>query len=445
MSPPSFPPAVPCHGIPFPPRGPLDRFPRFVGTTGMLGRPAIPRASLRFLRSALPPCARFFLLSRRRGAPRCRAGVCHGVPLPVRRWKRLGLPGSWGTFAHMPCSPTPTGPARQAITACRCCLPQFWNTSAPATLYFGAQSHGLRSRCLRFAARVSPGPRKTRFRLGAGLGRAGLATRKVPGEVSALLHGFLLTQASPGAPKTRSWHWTSGWHRATLERNVPRTRSLALLGAGRAALRTHTDLALENLALRQQLALLRHRSKRPRFGRLDRAFWVWLSRRWAGWRKALYVVRPETVIRWHPQGFRAFWTWKSRRGRTGRPPVGSELAELVRTMALANPLWGAPGIHGELLKLGFGFHSGPLRVSCRAAGSHPRRLGERSSRTTSPTLPPLTSSSCRRRPSVCSTCSWSFCNIAVRSCTSTSPISRRPHGLRSRSSRRSPMTRRRAT
>jgi putative transposase len=128
---------------------------------------------------------------------------------------------------------------------------------------------------------------------------------------------------------------------------------LALLGAARAALRSHTDLALENLALRQQLALLRHHSKRPRFGRLDRAFWVWLSKRWAGWREALHVVRPETVIRWHRQGFRAFWTWKSRRGRTGRPSVGSEVAELVRTMALANPLWGAPRIHGELLKLGF--------------------------------------------------------------------------------------------
>jgi hypothetical protein len=73
---------------------------------------------------------------------------------------------------------------------------------------------------------------------------------------------------------------------------------LALLGAARAALRTHTNLALENLALRQQLVLLRHRSKRPRFRRLDRAFWVWLSRRWVGWRKALYVVRPETVIHW---------------------------------------------------------------------------------------------------------------------------------------------------
>ncbi len=128
---------------------------------------------------------------------------------------------------------------------------------------------------------------------------------------------------------------------------------LAVLGAARAVFRTHTDLALENLALRQQLALLRHRSKRPRFGGLDRAFWVWLSRRWAGWRDALHVVRPETVIRWHRQGFRAFWTWKSRSGRTGRPSVGSEVAKLVRTMALANPLWGAPRIHGELLKLGF--------------------------------------------------------------------------------------------
>ena len=127
---------------------------------------------------------------------------------------------------------------------------------------------------------------------------------------------------------------------------------LALLGALRAALRTRTDLALENLALRQQLALLRRRSKRPQFGRLDRLLWMWLSNQWAGWREALHLVRPATVIRWHRQGFRAFWTWKSRRERVGRPRIGSEFAELVRTMALANPLWGAPRIHGELLKLG---------------------------------------------------------------------------------------------
>src|SRR5713101_3007694 len=79
---------------------------------------------------------------------------------------------------------------------------------------------------------------------------------------------------------------------------------LALLGALRASLRTRTDLAFENLALRQQLVLLR-RSKRPQFGRLDRLFWVWLSDQWAGWREALHVVRPQTVIRWHRQGFRA--------------------------------------------------------------------------------------------------------------------------------------------
>src|SRR5947208_2883341 len=142
---------------------------------------------------------------------------------------------------------------------------------------------------------------------------------------------------------------------------------LALLGTLRAALRTHTDLALDNLALRQQLALLRRRSKRPQFALLDRLLWVWLSNQWAGWRDALHVVRPETVIRWHRQGFRAFWAWKSRRGRTGRPPVDSEIAQLVRTMALANPLWGAPRIHGELLQLA-------LDVSQRTVGRlMPRR------------------------------------------------------------------------
>ena len=140
--------------------------------------------------------------------------------------------------------------------------------------------------------------------------------------------------------------------RATCKPSSAMSLVLALLGALRAALRTRTDLTLENLALRQQLALLRRRSKRPQFGRFDRAFWVWLSNWWPGWREALHLVRPETVIRWHRQGFRALWSWKSRRGRMGRPQVGSELADLVRTIALANPIWGAPRIHGELLKLG---------------------------------------------------------------------------------------------
>ena len=180
--------------------------------------------------------------------------------------------------------------------------------------------------------------------------------------------------------KTRSWHWTS----VGIERRwSAMSLVLALLGAARAALRTHTNLALENLALRQQLALLRHRSKRPRFGRLDRAFWVWLSRRWAGWRKALYVVRPETVIRWHRQGFRGFWTWKSRRGER----VDRLSARSLRTSSAP---WRTPILSGvprafmaSCSSSASRFRSGPLRVSCRAARSHPRRPGERSSRTTS--------------------------------------------------------------
>jgi hypothetical protein len=74
--------------------------------------------------------------------------------------------------------------------------------------------------------------------------------------------------------------------------------ALALLGVLRAALTTRVDLTLENLALRQQLAMSRRHTKRPQFGRLDRAFWVWLSNRWACWRESLHLVRPETVIRW---------------------------------------------------------------------------------------------------------------------------------------------------
>src|SRR2546421_10483618 len=121
---------------------------------------------------------------------------------------------------------------------------------------------------------------------------------------------------------------------------------LALLGALRAGLGARTDLVLENLALRQQLALLRRRSKRPRFGSLDRLFWIWLSQRWARWRETLNVVRPETVIRWHRQGFRAFWAWKSRRGRTARRLRGRKARP--HHSPRPSPL-GAPRIHGALL------------------------------------------------------------------------------------------------
>jgi putative transposase len=106
------------------------------------------------------------------------------------------------------------------------------------------------------------------------------------------------------------------------------------------------------LALRHQLQVLqRTRPRRLRLAHADRWLYVWLSRIWTGWQTALVIVQPETVIAWHRQGFRLFRTWKSRR-RVGRPTVPHEIRTLIRTMSAANPLWGAPRIHGELLKLG---------------------------------------------------------------------------------------------
>jgi transposase InsO family protein len=83
----------------------------------------------------------------------------------------------------------------------------------------------------------------------------------------------------------------------------------------------------------------------------DRLLWAWLSRTWRGWRSVLHIVKPETVVGWHRHGFRLFWTWKTRR-RTGRPGVPADVRALIRELSEANPLWGAPRIHGELQKLG---------------------------------------------------------------------------------------------
>src|SRR2546422_11276587 len=83
-----------------------------------------------------------------------------------------------------------------------------------------------------------------------------------------------------------------------------------LLGTLRSTIRTHRELALENLALRQQLAVWKSRQPRPRLTAMDRIFWVVLSRLWKGWRNSLQVVRPETVVGWHRQGFRRYWAWE---------------------------------------------------------------------------------------------------------------------------------------
>ena len=118
------------------------------------------------------------------------------------------------------------------------------------------------------------------------------------------------------------------------------------------ALRSQKALALVNLALRQQLAILKRTMKRPRLTKADRLFWVLLPRIWRDWAQVLVVVKPETVISWHRKGFKLFWRWKSRWRYRGRPRVTREIRDLIRRMSRENPTWGAPRIHGELLKLG---------------------------------------------------------------------------------------------
>ncbi len=132
-----------------------------------------------------------------------------------------------------------------------------------------------------------------------------------------------------------------------------RTVLVPLLSMVVAAVRSRATLQLEILALRQQLAVLQHAGpQRPHLRSSHRVFWVCLAKLWPEWRNALIIVKPDTVVGWSRKGFRLFWTWKSRRRRTGRPAVPKDIRNLIRQMSLANPLWGAPRIHGELLKLG---------------------------------------------------------------------------------------------
>ena len=117
--------------------------------------------------------------------------------------------------------------------------------------------------------------------------------------------------------------------------------------------KTSAQLRVENLALRHQLIVLRRSTpKRLKLTTADRIFWLWLRRIWADWKSFLVIVKPETVVAWHRKGFRLFWTWKIHRGKLGRPRVPKEVRDLIRMMSRNNPRWGAPRIHGELLKLG---------------------------------------------------------------------------------------------
>ena len=113
-------------------------------------------------------------------------------------------------------------------------------------------------------------------------------------------------------------------------------------------------LLIENLALRQQLAVFKRQNSRPRLAAADKLFWVLLRRFWSPWKNALMVVSPPTVVRWHRSGFRMYWQLISRvRKPVGRRPVTKEIRDLIFKMATENPSWRAPRIHGELVMRGF--------------------------------------------------------------------------------------------
>jgi hypothetical protein len=134
---------------------------------------------------------------------------------------------------------------------------------------------------------------------------------------------------------------------------LPSEAMLTLLFSLRDCFRARAVLQAEILALRHQLLVLQRSSRRHSLPLrwADRILWAWLSRLWNDWRSASLLVKPGPVIAWHRKGFRLYWRWKSRRF-DGRPSIPPEVRKLIRQMSLANPRWGAPRIHGELLKIG---------------------------------------------------------------------------------------------
>ena len=126
----------------------------------------------------------------------------------------------------------------------------------------------------------------------------------------------------------------------------------ALITSLSASFRSRAALQLEILALRHQIGILQRSVKRPKLTSADRLLWVWLCTVWRDWQSGVFIIKASTVLVWHRNAFRLFWTWKIRRGKPGRPTVPKEVRQLIRTMSRENPIWGAPRIHGELLKLG---------------------------------------------------------------------------------------------
>jgi len=139
-------------------------------------------------------------------------------------------------------------------------------------------------------------------------------------------------------------------------------------------LRSRSDLLFENLALRQQVAVLTKQNPRPRIMASERIFWVVLRRFWPRWRHALFIVKPKTVIGWHRAGFRLYWKWISRKHElVGRKPTPLEIRQLIFRVVAENRTWGAPRIHGELRMLGFEISERTVLRWMRKAPRSPRQ------------------------------------------------------------------------
>src|SRR5216683_2113226 len=189
-------------------------------------------------------------------------------------------------------------------------------------------------------------------------------------------------------------------------------------------------LEAENAVLRHQLNILRRKLHgRVRLTNHDRLFFIQLYRWFPAILKVLTIIRPETLVRWHRAGLRGYWRWKSR-PRGGRPQIDTELRVLVRRMSVENPLWGAPRIHGELLKLGFEVAQSSVAKYMVKRRGHPARDGEPSCVTTRRTSPPWTCSLFQLSVSTCSMPSSSSGSTAETWSGSTSRRIPRQNGSR---------------
>src|SRR5216683_4138319 len=204
-------------------------------------------------------------------------------------------------------------------------------------------------------------------------------------------------------------------------------RSLRLICGG------HRAVALENLALRQQLGAFRRTVGRPQLRTRDRLFWVLLAKAWRDWRTALIVVQPDTVVRWHRQWLRGRWTKRSTPTRPGRPST-------LGPFGHSSTRWPRRILSGELLESTGNWaswasrcRSGLSHGSCGDAVAHRHRPGERSWRITWPLWCRWTSSPCRPSPAACYSCSCCSPTAVAGSCTSRSPSTPRPCGPRNRS------------